>query len=56
MEMLMPAQSDDQPSADEYGVPQTELEDDAPEGGLEPPIGPAVFKPVPTRRPFPAEG
>ena len=49
MQMLMPGETENQPPADEYGVPQRTFDDDddAPPGGLglEPPNGVAVMKP-----------
>jgi len=61
MEMTVPGEPDNQPSADEYGLalrnqPMANVEsDDEPEVlGRDPPTGPAVFKPATHRRPFPA--
>jgi hypothetical protein len=55
MEMLMPGEPADQPLADTEGKPQPADDDDDENEvlGREPPIGPAVLKPSPLRRPFP---
>lgn len=55
MEMLMPGEPADQRRADDDGRPQLPDDDDDNEVlGREPPTGPAVMKPSPIRRPFPA--
>jgi hypothetical protein len=54
MQMLMPGEAEDQPRADEYGIPKKTFDDDDEEVlGRDPPAGPAVMRPgIP--RPFPA--
>jgi hypothetical protein len=59
MELLMPGEPDNQPTADEYGIVLKQqaltVDDDdepVPPGGLEPPTEPAVMRPALQRRPF----